>query len=55
MLVDEIPAERATTTRGDLRFGNDGYLYVSVGDGGCDYAGDSGCAGRTTPRATSTR
>ena len=25
--------------------GKDGYLYVSVGDGGCDYKGDSGCGG----------
>ena len=52
MLVDEIPSRAATTTRGDLHFGNDGYLYVSVGDGGCDYAGDSGCAGaeRRVPR-----
>jgi hypothetical protein len=23
----------------------DGYLYASIGDGGCDYAGDSGCGG----------
>ena len=44
VLVDEIPAT-GNHNAGDLRFGNDGYLYVSVGDGGCDYAGDSGCAG----------
>ena len=23
----------------------DGYLYVTTGDGGCDYRGDSGCGG----------
>ena len=28
---------------GDLSFGKDGHLYVTVGDGQCDYAGDSGC------------
>ena len=27
-----------------MQFGRDGYLYVSVGDGGCDYAG-GGCGG----------
>jgi glucose/arabinose dehydrogenase len=31
---------------GDLHFGKDDYLYITVGDGGCDYAGDSGCAGQ---------
>ncbi len=30
---------------GQLRVGPDGYLYAGIGDGGCDYAGDSGCAG----------
>ena len=44
VLVDEIPAT-GNHNAGDLHFGNDGYLYISVGDGGCDYAGDSGCAG----------
>jgi len=29
---------------GDPKFGKDGNLYVSVGDGGCEYAG-GGCAG----------
>jgi glucose/arabinose dehydrogenase/PKD repeat protein len=44
VLLDEIPAT-GNHNAGDLRFGNDGYLYVSVGDGGCDWAGNSGCAG----------
>ena len=45
VLVDEIPAT-GNHNAGDLHFGKDGYLYVSVGDGGCDHAGDSGCAGQ---------
>jgi len=28
---------------GDLAFGHDGMLYVSVGDGGCDYASPANC------------
>ena len=42
VLVDEIPAPNGNHNGGDVRFGNDGYLYVSVGDGACDYAG-GGC------------
>jgi glucose/arabinose dehydrogenase/PKD repeat protein len=45
ILVDNIP-NMSYHNGGDLHFGKDGYLYVTVGDGGCDYADDSGCAGR---------
>jgi glucose/arabinose dehydrogenase/PKD repeat protein len=44
ILIDNIPSPN-THQAGDLRFGKDGFLYVTVGDGGCDYAGNSGCAG----------
>jgi glucose/arabinose dehydrogenase len=43
VLLDNIPSPSCCHNGGDLRFGRDGYLYVSVGDGGCDYDGDSGC------------
>jgi glucose/arabinose dehydrogenase len=43
VLIDNIPNPDGIHNAGDLHFGKDGYLYVSVGDGGCDYAGDSGC------------
>ena len=42
-LIDNIPAPNGNHNGGDLKFGWDRYLYISVGDGGCDYAGDSGC------------
>jgi glucose/arabinose dehydrogenase/PKD repeat protein len=45
VLIDGIPSPAGTHNGGHVIFGKDNYLYVSVGDGGCDYAGDSGCAG----------
>ncbi|HZI64923.1 MAG TPA: PQQ-dependent sugar dehydrogenase [Thermoanaerobaculia bacterium] len=44
VLVDNIPSTAGNHNAGDVQFGSDGTLYVSVGDGGCDYAG-GGCAG----------
>ncbi len=44
VLIDGIPSTGGNHNGGHLQFGRDGHLYVSVGDGGCDYAGDSGCA-----------
>src|SRR5207247_6199854 len=43
ILLNNIPSPAGNHNAGDLQFGHDGYLYVSVGDGGCDYDGDSGC------------
>jgi glucose/arabinose dehydrogenase len=41
VLVDNIPSYGGTHNAGDLKFGKDGYLYISVGDGGRDYANRS--------------
>lgn len=43
ILIDNIPSPGGLHNAGDLQFGKDGFLYISVGDGQCDYAGDSGC------------
>ena len=43
VLLDNMISPTATSVGGDLNFGKDGYLYVSVGDGGCDYNNDSSC------------
>lgn len=39
VLIDNIPSVAGSHNAGDLDFGKDGFLYVSVGDGGCDYKG----------------
>jgi glucose/arabinose dehydrogenase len=45
VLIDNILSPNGNHNAGDLHFGADGYLYVSVGDGGADYAGDTGGGG----------
>ena len=43
VLIDNIPSPNGNHNAGDLKFGKDGYLYVSVGDGACDYAETTKC------------
>jgi glucose/arabinose dehydrogenase len=37
ILIDNIPSTNGNHNAGDLQFGKDGYLYISIGDGGADY------------------
>jgi glucose/arabinose dehydrogenase len=52
VLVDNIPSPGGNHNAGDLEFGKDGNLYVSVGDGGCNYAGGSCGGGNFASRDT---
>jgi glucose/arabinose dehydrogenase len=45
VLIDNMPSPAGNHNAGDVQIGKDGYLYVSIGDGGCDWANNSGCAG----------
>lgn len=45
VIVNNMPSPGGNHNAGDLHFGKDGYLYITIGDGGTDYAGDSGSGG----------
>ena len=39
ILVDRMPSRNGNHNAGDVHFGKEGYLYISIGDGGTDYNG----------------
>ena len=43
VLIDNIPSPNGNHNAGDLHFGKDNYLYVSVGDGGCSFMDKTRC------------
>jgi glucose/arabinose dehydrogenase/PKD repeat protein len=43
VLIDNVPNQTGAHSLDDIDIGPDGNLYITIGDGGCDYAGDSGC------------
>ena len=43
VLIDKVPSYNGNHNAGDLRFGKDDKLYISIGDGGCDFAGAHLC------------
>jgi glucose/arabinose dehydrogenase len=47
-LIQHIPSFAGNHNGGDLAFGKDGLLYISVGDAGCDYANRNQCAGQNS-------
>jgi glucose/arabinose dehydrogenase len=50
ILVDNIPSVEGDHNGGDLNFGPDGYLYITIGDNNCNYAGGLCGAGNEASR-----
>jgi glucose/arabinose dehydrogenase len=50
VLIDNIPAPGGNHNGGDLQFGTDGFLYISVGDGGQDLKTGAGQDGNGNAR-----
>jgi glucose/arabinose dehydrogenase len=50
VLIDNIPAPGGNHNGGDLQFGTDGFLYISVGDGGRDLKTGAGQDGNGNAR-----
>jgi glucose/arabinose dehydrogenase len=48
VLVDHIPSRRTIHNAGDLHFGANGYLYISVGDNGCVLGDATRCGALNT-------
>jgi glucose/arabinose dehydrogenase len=45
VLVDNIPSPNGNHNAGGLVFGKDGYLYIAIGDGGCEIGSPGECGG----------
>jgi glucose/arabinose dehydrogenase len=45
VIVNNMPSPGGNHNAGDIHFGKDGMLYISIGDGGSDYASPSSGAG----------
>lgn len=54
ILVDRMPSRNGNHNAGDVHFGKDGYLYISIGDGGTDYNGVSPGSGGTNDASRDT-
>ena len=48
VLIDSIPSPNGNHNAGDLHFGKDDKLYVSTGDGACDYNAPTRCQPENT-------
>ena len=45
ILVDKMPSPNGNHNAGTIAFGPDGYLYIGIGDGGCQLTNANACAG----------